>query len=99
MGDFAGPTSGSFNELAMCYRCSAINNAAIQTIVTREVSGAPPGDEAIPCGFVRTPNGGNPSLDETGKKFTSPKDFANNGEYYYPIKWHVSRGCTCRFYT
>jgi hypothetical protein len=99
MGNFAGPTSGSFNELAMCYKCSVVNTAAVQTTATRAVGFAPREKKAIPCGHVSTLDGGNPSLDETGKKFMSPKDFANNGEYYYPIKWHVSRNCTCRFYT
>jgi hypothetical protein len=31
--------------------------------------------------------------------FQDPKDFASNGEYYHPIKFHVAKGCTCRFYT
>jgi hypothetical protein len=64
-----------------------------------EAVDAPEDAKSIPCGWIGTPNGGNPSLDDTGKLFQDPKDFASNGEYYYPTKFHVANGCTCRFYT
>jgi hypothetical protein len=72
-------------------------------VVRSPTSIAKKGDQndktAIPCGFVRMDNYGTASLTETGKKFKSPADFAMNGEYYYPVAFHVSAACSCRFYT
>jgi hypothetical protein len=92
IGEFAGPASGSLGAWIQCYKCRTVNPVETRVAPTEE-------EKSIPCGWVGTPNGGTPSLDETGKMFQDPKDFASNGEYYYPVKFHVAKGCTCRFYT
>ncbi|KAF1915297.1 hypothetical protein BDU57DRAFT_451677 [Ampelomyces quisqualis] len=85
IGEFVGPMTGSFGKNWIeCYKCWFTKDnrmaARAPTLVVKEVRDK----AAIPCGFARLAEGGTASLNDTGKKFKSPANFAINGDYYYP---------------
>lgn len=98
IGEFEGPTAGSFVEKIECYKCWFHGSTAAQTVAAGTPDASPRADMAIPCGFVRTATGGTFSLNETGRNPKHPQDFAVNGGYYTPVSFHVADNCNCRFY-
>jgi hypothetical protein len=93
-GEFTGPATGAFAEWVTCYKCQATtsNDTALSPLNTNSVS-----TRAIPCGQTLTASRGQHSLSETRKDHVFK--FAINGEMYVPVEFHVTHGCTCRFYT
>ena len=93
IGEFAGPTSGSFDKWVAFYKCWS---AAVAVSPREETTSAP---EAIPCGYtVDDDKFGKQFLRETGYKPVRVADFAVNGEDFNPEHFRVAEYCDCWWY-
>ena len=87
IGEFAGPTSGSFDKWVAFYKCWSA------TVAQRTLE-----EEAIPCGYSIDDKFGKQFLRETGYKPNRVADFAVNGEDFNPESFRVAEYCDCWWY-
>jgi ribosomal protein S28E/S33 len=98
IGQFNGPTRGSFQDKVECYKCWRTGSLTDVPTIRSRADASPISNRAIPCGFVRTAAGDILSLKETSRNRTRLQGFSINGQYYTPVSFHVSEICSCRFY-